>query len=70
MGVVTLDQVEGQIARGFLYLHFSPEIEELFRKDYGAERVRLAAIWGVIGSYIYDLVYFGITPCCRMLSRI
>ncbi|KSV75219.1 GGDEF domain-containing protein [Ensifer adhaerens] len=59
MGVVTLDQVEGQIARGFRYLHFSPEIEELFRKDYAAERVRLAAIWGVIGISIYDLVYFG-----------
>ncbi|MGF6160636.1 diguanylate cyclase (GGDEF)-like protein [Ensifer sp. KUDG1] len=59
MGVVTLDQVEGQIARGFRYLHFSPEIEELFRKDYAAERVRLAAIWGVIGIFIYDLVYFG-----------
>ncbi|SDA58141.1 GGDEF domain-containing protein [Sinorhizobium sp. NFACC03] len=59
MGVVTLDQVENQIARGFRYLQFSPEIEALFRKEYAAERVRLAVIWGVIGVFIYDLVYFG-----------
>lgn len=59
MGVVTLDQVENQIARGFRYLLFSPEIEALFRKEYAAERVRLAVIWGVIGVFIYDLVYFG-----------
>jgi diguanylate cyclase (GGDEF)-like protein len=59
MGVVTLDQVERQIARGFRFLRFSPDIEAAFRKDYVAERVRLAAIWGVIGTLIYDLVYFG-----------
>ncbi|MXN45278.1 diguanylate cyclase [Shinella kummerowiae] len=59
MGVVTLDQVERQIARGFRLLRFAPDIEAAFRKDYAAERVRLAAIWGVIGTLIYDLVYFG-----------
>lgn len=59
MGVVTLDQVERQIARGFRLLRFAPDIEVAFRKDYAAERVRLAAIWGVIGTLIYDLVYFG-----------
>lgn len=59
MGVVTLDQVERQIARGFRFLRFAPDIEAAFRKDYAAERVRLAAIWGVIGTLIYDLVYFG-----------
>jgi diguanylate cyclase (GGDEF)-like protein len=59
MGVVTLDQVERQIARGFRLLRFAPAIEAAFRKDYAAERVRLAAIWGVIGTLIYDLVYFG-----------
>ena len=46
MGVVTLDQVERQIARGFRLLRFAPDIEAAFRKDYAAERVRLAAIWG------------------------
>jgi diguanylate cyclase (GGDEF)-like protein len=59
MGVVTLDEVERQIARGFRFLRFAPGIEAVFRKDYAAERVRLAAIWGVIGTVIYDLVYFG-----------
>lgn len=59
MGVVTLEQVEDQIARGFRYLQFSQAIEALFRKEYATERVRLAAIWGVIGIAIYDLVYFG-----------
>lgn len=59
MGVVTLDQVERQIARGFHLLRFSPDIETAFRKGYAAERVRLAAIWGVVGTLIYDLVYFG-----------
>lgn len=59
MGVATLEQVERQIARGFRLLRFSPDIEVAFRKDYAAERVRLAPIWGVIGTLIYDLVYFG-----------
>ncbi|MCR6497467.1 diguanylate cyclase [Shinella sp. CPCC 101442] len=59
MTVVTLDQVERQRARGFRFLRFSPEIEAYFRKDYAAERVRLAVIWGIIGTLIYDLVYFG-----------
>jgi len=59
MTVVTLDQVERQRARGFRFLRFCPEIEVRFRKDYAAERVRLAVIWGIIGTLIYDLVYFG-----------
>lgn len=59
MTVVTLDQVERQRARGFRFLRFSPEIEACFRKDYAAERVRLAVIWGIVGTLIYDLVYFG-----------
>ena len=59
MTVVTLDQVERQRARGFRFLRFSPEIEARFRQDYAAERVRLAVIWGIIGTLIYDLVYFG-----------
>lgn len=59
MTVVTLDQVERQRARGFRFLRFSPEIEACFRKEYAAERVRLAVIWGIVGTLIYDLVYFG-----------
>lgn len=59
MTVVTLEHVERQRARGFRLLRFCPEIEACFRKDYAAERVRLAVIWGIIGTLIYDLVYFG-----------
>jgi len=59
VSLVTLDQVEGQLARGFGLLRFSPELERLFLRDYAAERARLVAIWCVIGVLIYDLVYFG-----------
>lgn len=59
MSVVTLSQVEHQVASGFRFLRFSPDIEAAFRKEYAAERVRVAVIWGLIGTFIYDLVYFG-----------
>jgi diguanylate cyclase (GGDEF)-like protein len=59
MSVVTLDHVERQIARGFRLLRFSPDLEARFSKDYAATRVRLSVIWGIIGTLIYDLVYFG-----------
>lgn len=59
MSIVTLEQVEAQIAHRFALLRFKPEIELLFRQDYVAERNRLIGIWAVIGLLIYDLVYFG-----------
>jgi diguanylate cyclase (GGDEF)-like protein len=59
MSVVTLDQVERQIVRGFRLLRFSPDLEARFSKEYAAERARLSVIWGIIGTLIYDLVYFG-----------
>ena len=59
MGVVTLEQVERQIAKGFPFLRFARGVEAAFRKDYADQRVRLAIIWGVVGTLIYDLVYFG-----------
>ncbi|MBW9087099.1 diguanylate cyclase [Rhizobium wenxiniae] len=59
MSIVTLEQVEAQIAQRFALLRFKPEIELLFRQDYVAERNRLIGIWAVIGLLIYDLVYFG-----------
>ncbi|WP_313604876.1 sensor domain-containing diguanylate cyclase [Rhizobium sp.] len=59
MSIVTLEQVEAQIAHRFALLRFRPEIELLFRQDYVAERNRLIGIWAVIGLLIYDLVYFG-----------
>lgn len=58
MGLVTLEQVEGQLSRGFRFLRFAPDIETLFLRQYAAERARLVVIWCLIGVLIYDLVYF------------
>ncbi len=59
MSIVTLEQVEAQIAHRFALLRFKPEIELLFRQDYVAERSRLIGVWAAIGLLIYNLVYFG-----------
>ncbi|TWF53093.1 GGDEF domain-containing protein [Neorhizobium alkalisoli] len=58
MSAVTLEEVENQIGRGFGFLRFSPRIEALFRTDYGADRLRLVPVWGVVGLIIYNLIYF------------
>ncbi|WP_457585877.1 GGDEF domain-containing protein [Ensifer canadensis] len=59
MGVVTLGDVDRQIGRGFRFLRFSRDIEAAFLRDYATSRVRLAVVWAVIGTLIYDSVYFG-----------
>ncbi|GEM_PF-530746 len=59
MSVVTLGDVDRQIGRGFKFLRFAPAIEAAFLRDYAASRVRLAVVWAVIGTLIYDSVYFG-----------
>jgi len=59
MGVVTLEDVDRQIGNGFRLLRFTPAIEAAFLRDYAANRVKLAAIWAVIGTLIYDMVFFG-----------
>lgn len=59
MGVVTLGDVDRQIGRGFKFLRFSPDIETAFLRDYAASRIRLAAVWAIIGTLIYDSVFFG-----------
>lgn len=59
MSVVTLGDVDRQIGRGFKLLRFAPAIEAAFLRDYAASRVRLAVVWAVIGTLIYDSVYFG-----------
>ncbi|MGG6895583.1 MULTISPECIES: GGDEF domain-containing protein [Rhizobium] len=56
---MTLEEVDRQIRNGFRFLRFKPAIEKLFLQDYAANRVRLAPIWAVVGTLIYDLVYFG-----------
>lgn len=59
MTATTLDDVEGQITRGFRFLRFSSDIETQFSHAFVTERIRLAVVWGVVGAAIYDLVYFG-----------
>lgn len=59
MSAVTLEDVDRQIRNGFRFLHFKPAIEALFLKDYAASRIKLAPVWAVVGTLIYDLVYFG-----------
>jgi diguanylate cyclase (GGDEF)-like protein len=59
VSAVTLEEVDQQIRKGFRLLRFKPKIESLFLQDYTANRVRLAPIWAVVGTLIYDLVYFG-----------
>jgi diguanylate cyclase (GGDEF)-like protein len=59
MGAVTLEDVDRQIGDGFRLLRFTPAIETAFLRDYAANRVRLAVVWALIGTLIYDMVYFG-----------
>jgi diguanylate cyclase (GGDEF)-like protein len=59
MAGMTLGTVEDQIEKGFPLLRFTPEIERRFRDAFAENRVRLAWIWGLIATLIYDLVYFG-----------
>ncbi|OCJ07651.1 diguanylate cyclase [Rhizobium sp. AC27/96] len=59
MSAVTLEEVDDQIRNGFRLLRFKPAIESLFLKDYAVTRVRLAPVWAIVGTLIYDLVYFG-----------
>ncbi|TXI11325.1 MAG: GGDEF domain-containing protein [Rhizobium sp.] len=59
MSAVTLEEVDHQIRNGFRLLRFKPTIEALFLGDYTANRVRLAPLWAIVGTLIYDMVYFG-----------
>ncbi|MDE1993823.1 MAG: GGDEF domain-containing protein, partial [Rhizobiaceae bacterium] len=59
MDSLTLEDVDRQIGNGFPLLRFIPAIEAAFRRDYAANRVRLAIVWAVVGTLIYDMVFFG-----------
>ncbi len=59
MSAVTLEEVDRQIRNGFRLLRFEPAIEALFLRDYAVNRVRLALVWAIVGTLIYDMVYFG-----------
>ncbi|MDH4439965.1 MAG: GGDEF domain-containing protein [Rhizobium sp.] len=59
MAEVNLNQVEHQIARGFRWMRFQRDIESAYLEEYTRVRVRRAPIWAIIGTIIYNLVFFG-----------
>lgn len=58
-GTDLLDDVEAQIADGRRLLIFRPRIEALYLKEYEANRLRLAPIWALVGTAVYDLLSLG-----------
>ncbi|PYB71192.1 GGDEF domain-containing protein [Rhizobium wuzhouense] len=54
-----LQTVERQLSKGVNRLRFDRAIEELYLRDYTEHRVRRAPIWALVGTFIYDLVFFG-----------
>lgn len=59
MQPVTLDQVDRQIATGTRWLRFQPAVEAAYSREFAAQRVRLAPVWAIVGTLIYDMVFFG-----------
>ncbi|MBC2773749.1 GGDEF domain-containing protein [Rhizobium sp. AQ_MP] len=59
MDKLGLDSIERQIQRGFRWLRFMPEIEAGYRQEFAEHRIRRAPLWAVVGTVIYDLVFFG-----------
>lgn len=56
---MTLDRVERQIAKGFRWLRFTPELETIYLAEYAKHRISRAPIWALVGTLIYDAVFFG-----------
>jgi diguanylate cyclase (GGDEF)-like protein len=59
MTVATLDQIDHELAGGFRWLRFSDALEKIYGQEFARARIRLALFWGIVGTFIYDLVYFG-----------
>ncbi len=59
MTEIPLDRIEAQLAKGFRWLRFTPEIEAAYLREYAEHRIRRAPIWAVVGTLIYDAVFFG-----------
>ncbi len=53
------ESIEKQIADGFRWLRFSPAIERAYLTEYAQHRIKRAPIWALVGTFIYDLVFFG-----------
>lgn len=54
-----LGAIERQFQRGLRWLRFSPEIEANYCREFAEHRIRRAPLWAVVGTVIYDLVFFG-----------
>lgn len=59
MTVATLDQIDHELAGGFRQLRFGTALERAYGREFAETRIRLALFWAFIGTFIYDLVYFG-----------
>lgn len=59
MTEMALERVETQIAKGCRWLRFMPEIEAGYLREYAEHRIRRAPIWALVGTLIYDAVFFG-----------
>jgi diguanylate cyclase (GGDEF)-like protein len=59
MTVATLDQIDHELAGGFRRLRFAAALERAYGCEFAEARIRLALFWAFVGTFIYDLVYFG-----------
>ncbi|MCV3768386.1 GGDEF domain-containing protein [Rhizobium sp. TRM95796] len=59
MTVATLDQIDHELAGGFRWLRFADALERAYGREFAEARIRLALFWAFVGTFIYDLVYFG-----------
>ncbi|WP_137155292.1 GGDEF domain-containing protein [Rhizobium sp. FKL33] len=59
MTVATLDQIDHELAGGFRWLRFADALERSYGREFAEARIKLAMFWALVGTFIYDLVYFG-----------
>lgn len=59
MTVATLDQIDHELAGGFRWLRFAAPLERAYGREFAQSRIKLALFWAFVGTFIYDLVYFG-----------
>ncbi len=59
MTIQGLREVDSQLEDGFRWLRFKPSLEVLFVREYEANRLRLALVWAVVGTLIYDVLFIG-----------
>ncbi|MDH6265256.1 diguanylate cyclase (GGDEF)-like protein [Rhizobium sp. SG_E_25_P2] len=59
MTVATLDQIDHELASGFRWLRFADVLEKTYGREFARARIRLSLFWAFVGTFIYDLVFFG-----------